>query len=374
MDVQIASMILVSFALWCPLVEAASRGSEPPVTVETFGKLADGSDVECLTLTNTNGVSVKLITYGATVVELTVPDRNGSFSSVVLGSDSIEVYERGFPAASVIGRVANRIAGAKFSLDGAEYGLEANNGPNHLHGGRTHFGRRNWQAEIVDSDEGQSVRFSYLSVDGEEGYPGNLAVTVTYTLLTDENTLRLDYSGETDKPTLINLTNHAYFNLDDGGNAGAHVMTLNADTYTVFDETLIPTGEIRSVHGTPLDFTRPTPIGARADQLAENRIYDHNFVLNREVGDTGLVLAARVQGASSGRTLEVWTTEPGMQLYTSRLGEPASRRADGPPRPQFFCLETQHHPDSIHHPEFPSIVLRPGEVFRSTTEFRFGVE
>jgi aldose 1-epimerase len=362
--------VLTTFGLPGALLAASM---ENKVVREAFGTMADGTTVDRLTLTNTNGVVAKLITYGATVTELNVPDRDGKLASVVLGADSIEAYERGFQAASVIGRVANRIGGAKFTLDGKEYVLDANNGPNHLHGGRNHFGLRNWQAEVVDADDGPAVRFTYFSADGEEGYPGNLTVTATYTL-TNDNTLRVDYTGATDKTTLINLTNHAYFNLDDGGDAGAHVLTLNADNFTVFDATLIPTGEIRSVKGTPLDFTKPMPLGARAEELGDARIYDHNFVLNHEGYDGKLIWTATVNAAKTGRTMEVWTTEPGVQLYTSRLGAPAKDSNNTSRRPQFFCIETQHYPDSIHHPEFPSVVLRLGEVFQSTTEFRFGLE
>lgn len=365
--------LLFTFVLLSGPAFAAGEMKTSRVSREAFGIMADGTKVERLTLTNTNGVVAKLITYGATVTELNVPDRDGKLASVVLGADSIDAYERGFQAASVIGRVANRIGGAKFTLDGKEYVLEANNGPNHLHGGTNHFGRRNWQAEVVDAEDGPAVKFTYFSADGEEGYPGNLTVSVTYTL-TEDNTLRLDYTGSTDAPTLINLTNHAYFNLDDGGNAGAHVFSLNADNFTVFDATLIPTGEIRSVKGTPLDFTKPMPLGARAGELGDPQIYDHNFVLNHGSYDGDLLWAATVKAATSGRTMEVWTTEPGMQLYTSPLGESAGSSKDASPRPQFFCIETQHYPDSIHHPKFPPVVLRPGETFQSTTEFRFSVE
>jgi aldose 1-epimerase len=268
-------------------------------------------------------------------------------------------YLRGAPAASVIGRVANRIAGAQFSLDGKEYTLAANNGSNHIHGGRVGFAQRVWQAlPQAATEDRASVVFLYHSPDGEEGYPGNLTVRVTYTL-TDANELRLDYEATSDQATPVNLTNHAYFNLAGYGDVLDHDLWLSAASYTVADDALIPTGEIRTVAGTPLDFTTATAVGDRIDALRPRpNGYDHNFVLDQ--ADGTLREIARVREPDSGRHMTVWTTEPGVQLYTGNHLRHAG-----------LCLETQHYPDSIHRPEFPSTVLRPGETWRSTTVFAF---
>ena len=324
---------------------------------QEFGKLPDGTAVQQFTLRNAKGMVAKIITYGAIIAELAVPDRKGALTNVVLGTASLDRYTGGRVAGAVVlGRVANRIANATFTLDGVEYKLTANLGQHQLHGGRKGFDKVVWQAEALPAREHEAaVKLTYLSKDGEEGYPGNLTATVTYTL-TDDNELRLDYVATTDKPTLINLSNHAYFNLAGDGSISNQVLWVNADRYTAADTQLIPTGEIVSVKDTPLDFTSPTPIGARMNQVTQPRgIYDHNYVING--GGKSLVLAARVQEPQSGRVMEVRTTEPGVQLYTGRTG--------------WFCLETQHFPDAIHHPNFPSTVLRPGEKFASTTIFTF---
>jgi aldose 1-epimerase len=259
----------------------------------------------------------------------------------------------------VLGRVANRIAGARFTLDGVEYKLTANDGTNSLHGGRKGFAQVVWEAKSLPPGEhAAAVQFTYLSHDGEEGYPGNLTARVTYTL-TDSNELRLDYEATTDKPTPVNLSNHAFWNLGGNGDVQSFELWLAADHYTPADAQLIPTGEIEPVAGTPLDFTTPTPIGLRGAQLKPRpNIYDNNFVING--GGSSLVLAARVHDPQSGRTMEVRTTQPGVQLYTG------NRRA--------FCLETQHFPDSVNHTNFPSTILRPGETFRSTTIYSFSVQ
>jgi aldose 1-epimerase len=350
---------------------ASIRAQTPPAAVPSvqralFGRAADGTTIDVFTLTNQHGAVAKVITYGAILADLRMPDRDGKFASVVHETVFSEAnYPRDFPsAAAVIGRVANRIANARFTLDGHDYQLAANNGPHHLHGGRKGFSRVLWQAQPLDPAGGAAVKLTYLSPDGEEGYPGNLTATVTYTL-TNDNTLHLDYTATTDKATPVNLTNHAFFNLAGGGDVLDHVLTFNADCYTEADATLIPTGEIKSVRGTPFDFTQPIALGARVDQLPAKR-YDDSFVLNRTGG--GLARAARVVDPKSGRVMEIWTTEPGLQLYTSLLGVPGQ-----PGRTGFYCLETQHYPDSIHHPNFPSTVLRPGETFRSTSEYRFSV-
>jgi aldose 1-epimerase len=335
--------------------------------------MPDGTPVRLFTLRNTKGMVARVTTYCAIMTELRAPDRSGNFTSVVLGAESLDSYLRGFPAAAaVIGRVANRIANARFTLDGTVYKLAANNGPNHIHGGRRGFAQVVWEAEPLPNDaRGSALRLSYLSKDGEEGYPGNLAVSVTY-ILTEDDTLRLEYEAKTDKATPVNLTNHAYFNLAGSGDALGHELWLAADRYTPANEQLIPTGEIASVRGTPLDFTKPISIGARIEQL-KPRVngYDHNYVLE-SAGGQAPVLFARATHAGTGRVMEVSTTEPGVQLYTGNhlqdvtvVGGARFGKHGG------FCLETQHYPDSVNHPRFPSTILRPGQTFRSTTVFKF---
>ena len=325
-----------------------------------FGKMPDGTAVKLFTLRNANGMSAKVMTYGAILTELQTPDRRGAITNVVLGADNLEQYLIGFAgSAAVIGRVANRIANARFTLDGVEYKLAANNGPNHIHGGRKGFAQVVWQAKALPIRPHEAaVQLTYLSKDGEESYPGNLTAKVTYTL-TDENELRIDYEATTDKATPVNLTNHAYFNLAGSGNVLDHELWLAADRYTMADDQLIPTGEILSVKGTPLDFTTPTRIGARIEQLKPKlNGYDHNFVLRSD--GKSLVLAAQANDPKSGRVMEVRTTEPGVQLYTGNHLNHGG-----------LCLETQHYPDSVNHPSFPSTILRPGQTFKSTTAFAF---
>ena len=360
---------LRSVVVWFSIAIAAHLAAAPVgVQRSVFGHTPEGVAVEQLVLTNSQGASAKVITFGAILASLQIPDRDGHLVSVVRDmTPSEQSFQRGFPqAAATIGRFANRIASAKFTLDGHEYHVTRNNGAHSLHGGVKNFAKVVWRVAVPDPKVA-SVRLDYTSADGEEGFPGKLAVNVTYTL-TDANTLRIDYRATTDKPTPINLTNHAYFNLAGDGDVLDDELTLNADRYTVVDADLIPTGEIKSVKGSPLDFTTPKALGARAAQLpAGNARYDHNFVINRR--DRSLALAARVRAARSSRIMEVWTTEPGVQLYTSPLG-PLSARETAP-RFGFFCLETQHYPDSVNRPEFPSVILRPGETFVSTTEYRF---
>lgn len=328
-----------------------------------FGRMPDGAVVKLFTLRNAKGVSAKMMSYGAIIAELQVPDRHGRTTNIVLGADNLEAYLKGFPgSAAVIGRFANRIAKARFKIEGVGYQLAANNGKNHIHGGRKGFAQVVWEGKALPSGpHSAAVQFTYLSPDGEEGYPGNLKVAVTYTL-TDENEFRIEYQAATDKATPVNLTNHAYFNLAGSGDCLDHELWLNADQYTPADDELIPTGEIASVKGTPLDFTRPTRIGARMDQLTPKlNGYDHNFVLNK--GAASLVLAARATDPKSGRVMEVRTTEPGVQLYTGN-----HLRHGG------FCLETQHYPDSVNRPHFPSPLLRPGRQFQSTTALAFSTQ
>lgn len=334
-----------------------------------FGQSPEGDTVELYTLTNARGAVAKVITYGAIVAEISVPDRTGKFANVLREvTPTKENFDRGFPqAAAIMGRVTNRIAGAKFSVDGKEYKVAANSGPNHIHGGIKNFARVIWKAEVPNAAE-SSVVLTYVSPDGDEGFPGKLTMKLRYTL-TNDNTFRLEYSATTDAPTPVNPTNHAYFNLAGGGDVLEHELTINASRYTVTGPGLIPTGEIKSVEGMPIDFTKPTKLGARAATMGARPVYDHNFVINRPDGDTSLVLAARVTEPTTGRILEAWTTEPAVQLYTSNLNGrlPADQRG-------FFCLETQHHPDSINQPSFPTTLLRPGQTFRSTTEWRFSAK
>jgi aldose 1-epimerase len=346
------------------------------VTQQDFGKMPDGAVVKLFTLRNAKGMVVKVMNYGAIITELHVPDRNGNVTNVLLGADNWDQYSKGFPAsAAVIGRFANRITKARFTLDGVEYRLAANNGPNHIHGGRRGFAQVVWEAKRLPvGAQEAAVQFSYLSQDGEEGYPGNLTVTVTYTL-TEANELRIDYEAKTDKATPVNLTNHAYFNLAGSGDALGHELWLDADRYTPADDQLIPTGEIASVKGTPLDFTTPAPIGARIDQLKPRPGgYDHNYVLNS--GGKSLALFARAYEPNSGRVMEVLTTEPGVQLYTANhlSGKVAGVGGVSYPKHGGFCLETQHYPDSVNRPNFPSTILRPGQTWKTTTVFKFSAK
>lgn len=328
-----------------------------------FGKMPDGTVVKQFWLQNEKGVTATIITYGAIIAELRVPDQKGVFTNVILGTRALESYLKGFGgAAAVMGRYANRIAKARFTLDGVEYKLAPNNGKNHLHGGTKNFGKVVWAGKALHTYAAEpSVQLTYTSKDGEEGYPGNLTVKVTYTL-TENNELRIDYEATTDKATPVNLTNHAYFNLAGGGSALDHELWLATDKYTIFNDELIPTGEIASVKGTPLDFTTPMRIGARIDQLKPKPGgYDHNFVLNSNGKQP--ILFARLTDPKSGRVMEVRTTEPGVQLYSANHLKHTA-----------VCLETQHYPDSPNQPKFPSTILRPGEIFKSTTIFAFSVK
>jgi aldose 1-epimerase len=353
-----------------------AKGGKATVQKSDYGKTADGTAVDLYTLTNANGVVAKVITYGGTVTELHAPDKDGKTADVVLGCPDLKTYEAGHPFfGAIAGRVANRIAGARFTLDGKEYKLAANNGPHTLHGGKRGFDKYVWHAERVEGQHGAGVRLTRTSPDGEEGYPGNLKVAVTYTL-TDDNALRIDYEATTDKATPVNLTNHSYFNL--AGHASGtvldQVMTIAADKYTPGDATLIPTGQIAPVQGTPFDFTSPTAIGARFKELKGKPVgYDLNYVLNAH-GKLS-ELAARARDPRSGRVLEMYTTEPGVQFYTANFLDGTQKGKDGATYPQHagFCLEAQHFPDAIHHENFPSVVLKPGDTYRQTTIYKFSV-
>jgi aldose 1-epimerase len=332
-----------------------------------FGKLKDGTPVKIFTLRNSHGMVARVMEQGAIITELLALDRQGRATNIVLSAKTLDEYLNGFAgSAAVIGRFANRIADAKFTLDGVGYKLAANNGKNHLHGGRNGFASKHWKGKALPSAPGESaVQFTYISKDGEEGYPGTLTAKVTYTL-TDKNEFRIDYEATTDKPTIVNLTNHAYFNLAGHGDILDHVLQLNASHYTPADDGLIPTGELASVKGTPLDFTKPTRVGERIDQLKPKlNGYDHNFVI--DAGGTSsaspMKETARVKDPKSGRVMNLQTDQPGVQLYT---GNHLNHRG--------LCLETQHYPDSPNKPKFPSVVLRPGQTFKSSTVHIFSAE
>jgi len=338
-----------------------------------FGKTREGAPVRIYTLTNKSGVEAAITNYGGRVVSLKVPDKNLAMGDVVLGFDSIDGYLSENPYfGALIGRYANRIGHAQFTLDGVLYKVPKNDGDNSLHGGTRGFDKVVWTArEMKDG----GLELSYLSKGGEEGYPGNCKVTVVYHL-TDLNELRIDYAASTDKDTVINLTNHSYFNLKGGGDILGHQLTLIADTYTPVDGGLIPTGELKPVAGTPFDFRKPTAIGARIEQSDEQlklgKGYDHNWVLSRKPG-ADLSLAARVEEPESGRVMEVWTTQPGIQFYTGNFLDGTIKGKGGKvyARRSALCLETQHFPDSPNKPKFPSVVLKPGMEFKSTTVYKF---
>ncbi len=361
----------------------ASPVADAGVASEPFGEV-EGHPVERYTLTNANGMQVSILTWGATVQSIMVPDRDGAMANVALGFDNLDDYVSMSPYfGSIVGRYANRIAEGQFTLEGETYQLAINNDPNTLHGGDKGFDKQIWTAAEVEGDGGPALEFSRTSPDGEEGYPGTLEVSVTYTL-TGSNELRIEYAATTDAPTVINLSNHTYFNLagEGSGNIYGHELQLNASHFTPVDATLIPTGEIAPVAGTAFDFTNPRPIGdgirdASSEQILIGLGYDHNFVLDRESpDDTSLIEAARVTDPSTGRVMTVTTTEPGVQFYSGNFlngafGGPsgqAYRQGDG------FCLETQHFPDSPNQPDFPTTELRPGEKFTSTTVYAFSTD
>ncbi len=355
----------------------------PAAELTPFGTLASGQSAQLLTLKNAHGIEVQLTNYGGIITSLKTPDRAGRLSDIVLGYDNLAAYVANSPYfGAIVGRYANRIARGHFTLDGTTYTLAVNNGPNSLHGGLRGFDKVVWKARPFQNQEGQGVALDYTSPDGEEGYPGTLHATVTYTLTAD-NRLIVDYHATTDKATPINLSQHSYWNL--AGNASrdilGHVLTINADATTPVDSTLIPTGEIAPVDGTPFDFRTPTAIGARIDQRQNTQIrygngYDHNWVLNRGgAAPDALVFAARVVEPTSGRTMEISTTEPGLQFYSGNfLDGTITGKGGAVYRFRYgLALETQHYPDSPNHPNFPSTILRPGQEYRSRTVFKFGV-
>lgn len=375
--------------------ESMSGDPVAGVTAQTFGQLPDGREVELYHLINANGLEMSVMSYGGTIVSLKVPDAQGNSEDVVLGFDNLEDYlSPAYRSANpyfgaIIGRYGNRIAGGQFEIDGTEYQVPTNDGDNSLHGGDKGFDQRLWEVSPVDAEDGVGVVLSLVSEDGDQGYPGQLETQVRYTL-TNDNALDIRYQATTTETTPINLTQHSYFNLEgEGGVEGQsdildHLLTLNADAFTPVDEGLIPTGEIRSVEGTAFDFREPTPVGARIDgddqQLQRGKGYDHNFVLAEEGSDAkngsnaeGLVLAARVEAPQSGRIMEVYTTEPGVQFYSGnfldgtlvgKAGKPYEHRSG-------LALETQHFPDSPNQSEFPSTLLSAGETYKSHTRYEF---
>jgi len=364
--------------VWSVWGENMSVKGSASVTKQSFGQTPDGQAVDLYTLTNANGMEARIMTYGGILVSLKVPDRSGKLGDVVLGYDNLDGYTKnvGNPFfGALVGRYGNRIANGKFSLNGHEYTLAKNNGENTLHGGLKGFDKVVWKGEEVKNGSQVGVALTYLSKDGEEGFPGNLSVKVIYTL-TNTNELRIDYSATTDKDTVVNLTHHSYFNLAGGGSILNDQLMINASRFTPVDQTLIPTGELRSVKGTPLDFMTPTVIGDRIndkdEQLIFGKGYDHNWVLNKSASGMA-VAAARVYDPTSGRVLEVFTKEPGIQFYTGNFLDGSITGKGGHVYQQRtgLCLETQHFPDSPNKPSFPSTTLKPGMKYSTTTIYKF---
>jgi aldose 1-epimerase len=385
--VCLAAVLLIMAMMFCSCTKRGGDDSGPKsqkaelgVQKQDFGATADGEAVELYTLTNSNGVKAKIMTYGGILVSLEVPDRNGKLADVVLGYETLSDYVSNNPYfGATVGRYANRIANGEFTLDGTKYSLAKNNGENHLHGGIKGFDKVVWAAESFKEEAAAGLKLTYLSKDGEEGYPGNLKCTVTYTL-TNDNGLKISFDAQTDKATVVNLSHHSYFNLAGQGNGDilGHKLMINASRFTPVDEGLIPTGELRSVKGTPMDFTEPAAIGARINeddqQLKYGGGYDHNWVLSKTSSDEP-DLAVRVYEPTSGRVMEVYTTEPGVQFYAGNFldgsitgkGNKVYKHRYG------FCLEPQHFPDSANKQNFPSVVLRPGQRYAHITTYKFSV-
>jgi len=370
-------MILIGGLLFCIACknrglkkEAEKTKEKMEIVKEPFGTTPDGQAVDLFTLTNSNGMVAKITNYGGILTSLMVPDKNGDLEDVVLGFDDLQSYLKGHPHfGAIVGRYGNRIAKGKFTVDGVEYTLAVNNGKNHLHGGLVGFDKVVWSAQPFQSDDRQGVMLTYVSPDMEEGYPGNLTVKVTYSL-TDQNEFTIDYEAGTDKPCPVNLTHHSYFNLTAGKrDILDHEMMINADRFVVVDEGLIPTGELRAVEGSAMDFLSPHTIGSRIDYVSGG--YDHTYVLNE--GDDEMVFVARVFEPVSDRVMEVYTTEPGVQFYTGNFLDGSLTGKNGViyEKHYGFCLETQHFPDSPNQPEFPSTLLKPGETYTHSTVYRF---
>ena len=357
------------------LAGVAARGASAGVTKEAFGKLADGTTIDIYTLRNSKGAEARIMTYGGILVSLKVPDRDGRLGDVVLGHDDLASYVRNNSPyfGALIGRYGNRIGKAKFTLDGVAYTLAPNNNGNTLHGGRKGFDKVVWTGKEGKDPSGPSVELTYLSKDGEEGYPGNLNVKAVYTL-SEDNALQLQFTATTDKPTIVNLTQHSYFNLAGKGDILGHDVYINSDKMTPVDAGLIPTGELKSVEGTPFDFRKATAIGARIDQpddqLKLGPGYDHNWIINKPAGQLGLM--ARVTDPVTGRVLEAWSTEPALQFYSGNfLDGTIHGKGQAYERHGGFAMEPQHYPDSPNHPDFPSTTLRPGETYSNTIIYKF---
>ena len=361
------------------LTQAFAQKETSKVKKQAYGKMPNGAAVELYTLTNAKGMQAGIITYGGTVVSLTAPDRNGKYADVVLGMDDLAGYMKATAFfGALIGRYGNRIGHAQFTLEGQTYKLPGNDNGNTLHGGPAGFDKHVWSAVPGTSADGETLELTYVSKDGEAGFPGTLKCKVVYTL-TAKNELKIDYTATTDKPTVVNLTNHSYFNLAGQGEGDilTHEVMIDAASFTPVDRTLIPTGELRPVAGTPFDFTKPTAVGARIE-AADEQIkfgggYDHNWVLNK--GKGGLTKAAEVHETKTGRVMEVWTTEPGLQFYTGNfLNNRVHGKGKTYMRRGALCMETQHYPDSPNKPSFPSTELKPGETYHTTTIYRFSAK
>jgi len=371
--------VLAALATGCSSTYMSQGITNPAgeIYVSQHGTLHDGTPVALYTLRNSRGMEARISTYGGTVTHLFAPDRDGNFTDVVLGYNTLRQYVSNSPYfGALIGRYGNRIANGKFTLEGKPYQLAKNNGVNALHGGAKGFDKVVWKARPGVTTNGPVLELTYVSKDGEEGYPGKLTVKAVYTL-TRANELRLDFTATTDKPTVVNLTQHSYFNLAGKGDILGHEMMINADKFTPVSESLIPTGELRALDGSPLDFRTPTRIGARIaqkdQQLTYGKGYDHNYVVNKPAGE--LDLAARVYEPTSGRVLEVFSTEPGVQFYSGNFldGKIYGKEMHNYPFRGGFCLEPQHFPDSPNQATFPSTVLRPGEEYKSTIIQKFSV-
>ncbi|MHB8055054.1 MAG: aldose epimerase family protein [Candidatus Aminicenantales bacterium] len=356
-----------------PAAGTAKGETSMKIVKSSFGTLPDGSTVDLYTLTNKNGLKAQLMTYGAILVSLDLPDRNGTFADCVLGYDAFDgYYKEGSYFGAIVGRYGNRIAKGKFVLDGKTYKLATNNGKNHLHGGLKGYDKVLWKGEPVQDSTGVGVKFTYFSKDGEEGYPGNLDIAVTY-VLNDQNELIISYEAKTDKPTVVNLTHHSFWNLTGGQrDILGHELMLAADRYTPVDDGLIPTGVLAPVEGTPMSFLTPIAIGARIADVSGG--YDHNYVLTS--GGGTLALAARVVEPESGRVMEISTVEPGIQFYSGNFLDGSIKGKSDQAYSKYwgFCLETQHFPDSPNHPNFPSTVLRPGEIYKTMTIHKFSTK
>ena len=377
---QLIAMTSAGLGLICLTGCASVPPSAGTIGAAPFGNTTDGTAVQIYTLCNRDGMEARIMTYGGIVESLKVPDRNGRLGDVVLGYDNLAGYLTNSPFfGALIGRYGNRIAKGQFTLDGQTYTLPTNNPPNSLHGGDKGFFARVWKAAALVTSNGPVLQLSYLSKDGEEGYPGNMSVTATYTI-TEDNALRLDFEATSDKDTVCNLTHHSYFNLAGQGNGDilGDMLYINANSFTPVDATLIPTGELRPVDGTPFDFRQPTAIGARINaddqQIKFGPGYDHNWVINKPLGQLGLM--ARVSEPISGRVMEVFSTEPGLQFYSGNFLNGSITGKDGLVYRyrSAFCMEPQHYPDSPNHPQFPSTELKPGETYHNTIIYKFSTQ